>query len=225
MYKKIATNLIFLVFFSISHGVYAKKAPIKAPINAKALKSSTTPIETLKNFLATTDSLIATFKQVTLSENGKPTNTSHGMFFLSRPGKFRWSYKKPFEQEIISNEGKVWFYDVDLEQVTIKKMDKSIGSTPALLLSGEIELEKNFTLQQQGKDADLQWIKLTPKNEESGFNYILIGMDENGLGGMELSDSFGQLTRIYFSDVKINPKLDASIFNFIAPKGVDVFEN
>lgn len=209
MYKKIATNLLMLVFLILSHVVYAEK----------------TPISELKLFLASTSSLMATFKQVTLSENNQPTKTSQGKFYLSRPGRFRWSYKKPFEQEIVSNVGKVWFYDVGLEQVTVKKMDESLGSTPALLLSGDIALEENFIIQQQGIDEDLQWIKLIPKNEDSGFNYILIGLNDNVLGGMELSDNFGQLTRIYFSDVKINPSIDDKIFKFVAPEGVDVFEN
>jgi len=184
-----------------------------------------TPIEQLKDFLASTSSLTADFKQVTLNERGQPDQTSEGEFYLSRPGKFRWSYKAPFVQEIVSSAGKVWFYDEDLEQVTIKQVDDSIGSTPALLLSGEIELEENFILEQQGIDQDLQWIKLSPRNEDSGFKYILLGMSKGTLGGMELSDNFGQLTRIYFSKVKMNPVLESSTFEFTAPEGVDVFEN
>jgi len=184
-----------------------------------------TPIEQLKDFLASTSSLTADFKQVTLNERGQPDQTSEGEFYLSRPGKFRWSYKTPFVQEIVSSAGKVWFYDEDLEQVTIKQVDDSIGSTPALLLSGEIELEENFILEQQGIDQDLQWIKLSPRNEDSGFKYILLGMSKGALGGMELSDNFGQLTRIYFSKVKMNPVLESSTFEFTAPEGVDVFEN
>jgi outer membrane lipoprotein carrier protein len=189
------------------------------------VKAEQAPVEQLKSFLASTASLTADFKQVTLNESGQPDQISEGQFYLSRPGKFRWSYKKPFIQEIVSSVGKVWFYDADLEQVTIKKLDDSLGSTPALLLSGEIELEQNFILQQQGIDQDLQWIKLSPKNEDSGFKYILIGLNDGVLGGMELSDNFGQLTRIYFTKVKVNPQLDKSIFEFKAPEGVDVFEN
>jgi len=209
MYKQIAVNFSFLIFLMVFNVASAEQSPINQ----------------LKSFLAKTSSLTAVFKQVTLDENGYPTQTSHGMFYLSRPGKFRWNYNKPFVQEIVSNAGTVWFYDVDLEQVTVKKLDDSLGSTPALLLSGDIALEENFTLQQQGVDADLQWIKLSPKNEESGFKYILIGLDGEVLGGMELSDNFGQLTRIYFSDVKLNPQLDESLFEFKAPEGVDIFEN
>ncbi len=183
------------------------------------------PIEQLKSFLASTTTLTADFKQVVLNEQGYPEQTSEGEFYLSRPGKFRWSYKKPYIQEIVSSNGKVWFYDADLEQVTIKKIDDSLGSTPALLLSGEIELEENFILQQQGIDEGLQWVKLSPKNEDSSFKYILLGLDNGILGGMELSDNFGQLTRIYFTKVKVNPVLETSIFEFKAPEGVDVFEN
>jgi len=209
MYKQIAVNFSLLIFLMVFNVASAEQSPI----------------DQLKSFLAKTSSLTAVFKQVTLDENGYPTQTSHGMFYLSRPGKFRWNYNKPYAQEIVSNAGTVWFYDVDLEQVTVKKLDDSLGSTPALLLSGDIALEENFTLQQQGIDADLQWIKLSPKNEESGFKYILIGLDGDVLGGMELSDNFGQLTRIYFSDVKLNPQLEESLFEFTAPEGVDIFEN
>lgn len=209
MLKRTVTKLSFIIFLMFFNAANAEQTPIKQ----------------LKSFLATTNSLTADFKQVKINENGHPVETSHGQFYLSRPGKFRWNYQKPFVQEIVSNEGKVWFYDADLEQVTVKKLDDSMGSTPALLLSGNVELEKKFTLKQQGISDEMEWIKLSPKNEESEFNYILIGLDNGILGGMELSDNFGQLTRIYFSNVKINPQLKPGLFEFKAPKGVDIFEN
>lgn len=182
-----------------------------------------TPVERLKKFIASADSLRADFTQVTLSESGTRSKESKGVFSLQRPGKFRWDYTEPFRQEIVSDAKKVWFYDEDLEQVTVKPVDQALGSMPALLLSGEIGLEQNFTLQQQGVDGELYWIRLIPKSEESGFKYILIGMDGDRLGGMELNDNFGQLTRIYFSNLKLNTALDASLFEFKAPEGADVF--
>ncbi len=184
-----------------------------------------TPVEQLKSFLTVSKTLSADFKQVSIDERGQAAESLEGQFYLSRPGKFRWHYQKPYKQDIVSTAGKVWFYDADLEQVTIKKTDDSLGSTPALLLSGEVELEQDFILQQQGVDRDLLWIKLTPKNEDSGFKYVMIGLHNGILGGMELSDNFGQLTRIYFSNVQINPELDASSFEFVVPEGVDVFHN
>lgn len=183
------------------------------------------PVAQLKSFLATTRTLTANFKQVVYDETGKVKQTSYGIFNLSRPGKFRWNYQKPFLQEIVSNSGKVWFYDADLEQVTIKKLDKSMGSTPALLLTGDVEIEKEFTMEKQGSEDEMQWIKLLPKNSESNFKYVLIGLNAGVLGGMELSDNFGQLTRIYFSDVVLNPQLKAEEFVFNIPKGVDVLED
>lgn len=181
------------------------------------------PVQQLQTFLKSSKSLTADFKQVLINEAGKPYQTSYGVFYLQRPGKFRWNYQKPFQQQIVSTSGKVWFYDNDLDQVTIKKLDESVGSTPALLLSGNISLDDNFTMQDQGVEGDLTWIKLLPKNQESSFKYILIGLDKGGLGGMELSDNFGQLTRIYFSNVVLNPAIKASIFEFEPPKGADVF--
>lgn len=181
------------------------------------------PIKQLKDFLATAKSLSADFKQVLINEAGNPTRTSYGVFFLQRPGKFRWDYQKPFTQQIVSDSGRVWFYDTDLEQVTIKKLDESLGSTPALLLSGDISLEDNFIMEDQGVDGDMQWIKLLPKSQETSFKYITIGLTRGSLGGMELSDNFGQLTRIYFSNVILNPPLKQTLFQFNPPKGVDVF--
>ena len=183
------------------------------------------PIEQLKTFLKTNDSLAADFKQVSFNKAGQAAQSSMGKFYLQRPGKFRWNYQKPFAQEIVSNTGKVWFYDADLEQVTTKKLDDSLGSTPALLLTGQVDIEEKFVLEEQGQEENLNWVRLSPKNEESGFKYILIGLDHGQLGGMELSDNFGQLTRIYFSNIQLNPDLDEGLFDFKAPKNADVFEN
>jgi len=184
-----------------------------------------TPLQRLHNFLAKASSLQADFRQVVVNEKGEPGKQSSGEFYLQRPGKFRWDYTKPYAQEIVSNGGKVWFYDKDLAQVTAKKLNQAIGSTPALLLSGEAALEKNFTIQSQDKEEGLYWIKLIPKEEESGFKYVLIGLDGDTLSGMELADNFGQLTRIYFSNLKLGAKLDAAKFDFKPPEGVDVLED
>ena len=192
---------------------------------ASATYAEETPITELKNFLQSSAVMSADFRQVSLDKAGQPAQSRLGRFYLSRPGKFRWNYQKPYAQEIVSNGGKVWFYDADLDQVTIKKLDDSLGSTPALLLTGQINLEEKFKLEEQGKDEDMHWVKLIPKDEEGGFKYILIGMEKGQLSGMELSDNFGQLTRVYFSNIQLNPAIDESMFIFKVPKGADVFEN
>ena len=181
------------------------------------------PVKQLKAFLASAKSITANFKQVLINEAGDPLQTSYGNFYLQRPGKFRWDYTKPFQQQIISTAGKVTFYDTDLEQVTIKKLDESVGSTPALLLSGDVPLEDNYTIEQQGNEGSMVWVKLLPKSQDSTFKYVLIGLEKGVLSGMQLNDNFGQLTRIYFSNLKMNQALDANLFEFVAPKGVDIF--
>lgn len=184
-----------------------------------------TPAQRLKAFLAKASTLQADFTQVQVDEKGNLGKRSNGVFYLQRPGKFRWNYQKPFNQEIVSGGGKVWFYDKDLEQVTARKLDQAIGSTPALLLTGEVPIEKNFTIQNQSDEEGIAILKLIPKSEESGFKYVQIGLENDTLVGMELSDNFGQLTRIYFNNLKTGVRIDPALFTFKPPAGVDVFED
>jgi outer membrane lipoprotein carrier protein len=207
MNKHTISAFALLVLYALSNMAYAEE-----------------PVAQLRSFLAASKSFSADFKQVVINELGNPVQTSYGVFYLQRPGKFRWNYAKPFQQEIVSTSGKVWFYDVDLEQVTIKKLDASVGSTPALLLSGQVSLEDNFNMEGQGTEGDMQWVKLVPKKQETSFKYVTIGLQNSKLAGMELMDNFGQLTRIYFSGILINPPLKPTLFEFTPPKGVDVFQ-
>ena len=194
-------------------------------LTAGQAMAAANPAEKLRQFLARAGSLKADFTQVQVDAEGNPGKKSTGVFYLQRPGKFRWDYLKPHSQEIISSGGKVWFYDKDLEQVTVKKLDKAIGSTPALLLTGEIPIERDFTIESQSEDEDISVIKLVPKSEESGFQYLQIGLEKGSLAGMELSNSFGQVTRIYFGNVRLGAKNDPALFAFKPPPGVDVFED
>lgn len=189
-----------------------------------AIPAAVTPEQRLKSFLAKASTLQADFTQVQVDEKGSLGKRSNGVFYLQRPGKFRWNYLKPYNQEIVSSGGRVWFYDKDLEQVTAKKLNAAIGSTPALLLTGEVPLEKNFTIQNQSDEEGIAILKLLPKSEESGFQYVQIGLENDALVGMELSDNFGQLTRIYFSNLKTGVRIDPALFTFKPPAGVDVFE-
>ena len=188
------------------------------------LSAAVTPEQRLKSFLAKASTLQADFTQVQVDEKGNLGKRSNGVFYLQRPGKFRWNYLKPYNQEIVSGGGKVWFYDKDLEQVTAKRLNAAIGSTPALLLTGDVPIEKNFTIENQSDEEGIAILKLIPKNEESGFKYVQIGLENDTLIGMELSDNFGQLTRIYFNNLKTGVRIDPALFTFKPPAGVDVFE-
>lgn len=183
-----------------------------------------TAVQKLESFIAQAKNIQANFTQTSLDEAGRAMQTSYGVFYLQQPGKFRWNYQKPYAQQIVSKDGKVWFYDADLEQVIIKKIDQSIGDTPALLLSGSVNLSEKYTISSQGLKQGLLWIKLVPKSTQSSFKHILVGLKNDVLYGMELSDNFGQLTQIIFSDVKIPDTLEPGLFDFVAPEGTDVFE-
>ena len=93
------------------------------------------------------------------------------------------------------------------------------------MLTGQVNIEEKYNLEDQGGEDGINWVKLLPKDEESGFKYILIGLNKGQLGGMELSDNFGQITRIYFNNIQLNPTLNDTMFNFTPPKNADVFEN
>ncbi len=201
-----------------------KKLFVLMMLFSASLFAEPSVVQKLQGFIVRATSLQAIFTQTSLDEAGRTIQTSHGVFYLQQPGKFRWNYEKPYAQQIVSKDGKVWFYDADLEQVIIKKIDQSIGDTPALLLSGSINLTEKYTLSSQGLKKGLQWIKLIPKSQQSSFKYIMVGLKDDVLYGMELSDNFGQLTKIIFSDVKVPAKLEPGIFDFVAPEGTDVFE-
>ena len=191
---------------------------------AVVAQADTSATQKLEGFISRAKNLQAKFTQTSLDEAGKTIQTSQGDFYLQQPGKFRWNYKQPYVQEIVSKDGKVWFYDADLEQLIIKKIDQSIGDTPALLLSGSVDLKEKYTISSQRQDNDIQWIKLTPKSRDSSFKYILVGLKGDMLYGMELSDNFGQLTQIIFSNITMPKSLSPDIFEFIVPEGTDVFE-
>ena len=183
-------------------------------------------IDKLHHFLDTTKTLRAEFAQIVVAKNGKKPQQSTGVVMLSRPGKFRWQIEKPYMQLLVGDGEKVWIYDPDLRQVTVKKVDAALGSTPAALLvgdsSGKNTLEKNFTLREAGEREGLGWVEAIPKTPDSGFEKLQLGFDGNNLKAMELSDNFGQTTSLLFLRLESNPSLAPNFFRFTPPAGVDV---
>jgi len=194
------------------------------PLLAKA-----SAIEEFKHFLVNTQSAKGEFAQVQVrQEEGKKLkmgSPSTGIFLFSKPGKFIWNYKKPYEQILQTDGKKLYIYDKDLNQVTTKKLDAALGASPAAILFGSTDIEKNFTLTENGVRSDLKWMKATPKDKDSPFLYINIGMKNNLPVAMEIYDSLGQISLIKLTKFEKNPPLQANTFKFVIPKGVDVFEN
>ncbi|WP_047533896.1 outer membrane lipoprotein chaperone LolA [Methylotenera sp. N17] len=179
-------------------------------------------VSSLKDFFLNTQSMRAEFKQEVVDKQGRKVQKVEGTMQLQRPNKFRWDYQKPYEQQIISDGKQVFLYDVDLQQVTVRDLSKTLGSSPAAMLAGGEAVEKSFTLKNAVRKDDLTWVLALPKDKESGFDRVLLGFKEGQLKKMELYDSFSHVTHIAFNQIERNPALTTQTFLFTTPKGVDV---
>ena len=179
-------------------------------------------IEMLKVFLQQTTSGKARFAQIVVDKNLKQLQQATGTMLFARPGKFRWEYDKPYEQTIVGDGARLWIYDKDLNQVTVRKLDAALGGSPAALLAGSNEIDKIYNLTNLGSQEGLDWLEAVPKAKENAFERIRLGFSASGLEAMELRDQFGQTTVIKFAAVERNPRLAPELFKFTPPKGADV---
>ena len=186
------------------------------------LPADASGLDQLHAFLNDTKTSKGTFKQSVASKTRPAPQNSSGSFAFQRPGKFRWTYDKPFEQLIVGDGTRVWVYDRDLNQVVVRKLDVALGATPAALLAGDNALEKNFDLTAGMSSGDLDYVDATPKTAESQFTRVRIGFRDNLPRRMELTDAFGQITTLDFTSVERNPPLAATLFHFDVPAGADV---
>ena len=184
-------------------------------------------LEQFKSFVSSTQAARGEFTQQLVkvdSGNTKVSNKSTGTFTFARPGKFIWTYQKPYEQLLQADGDKLYIYDKDLNQVTIKKLGDALGSSPAAILFGSNDLEKNFTLKEAGSKNGLEWLEATPKAKDTTFDHIGIGLRNGVPEAMELRDSFGQVSLLTFTKFEKNPPMPANQFKFVVPKGADVFQ-
>ncbi len=179
-------------------------------------------IEMLKNLLQQTNSGKARFAQIVVDKNLKELQKATGTMQFVRPGRFRWEYDKPYEQTIVGDGAKLWIYDKDLNQVTVRKLDKALGGSPAALLAGSNEIDKAYELTNLGPQEGLDWLEAIPKSKDTTFERIRLGFGKSGLEAMELRDQFAQTTVIKFANVERNPKIPPEAFRFTPPKGADV---
>jgi len=189
---------------------------------ALPLSASSASLERFSEFINQTLTARGEFEQKIFDRNRRLLQESRGVLAFSRPGKFRWTYVKPYAQLIVGDGSKVWIYDEDLKQVTVKKLDQALGSTPAALLAGNNEAMRAFNLSDQGTKGGLEWLEALPRDKEGNFEKIRMGFSSSGLEVMELLDSFGQTTVLRFMSLQRNPKLDPGLFRFSPPKGADV---
>lgn len=212
------------------------KAPVPALLKLLAACAFALPmfaqasaLEQFKSFVSSTKAAKGEFSQrlvkADTSTSAKISNASTGTFQFARPGKFIWIYQKPYEQLLQADGEKLYIYDKDLNQVTVRKLGNALGSSPAAILFGSNDLEKNFTLKESGKKDGMEWLDATPKAKDSTFEHIGIGLRDGVPAAMELRDSFGQVSVLTFKNFERNPAMAGDQFKFVIPKGADVFSN
>lgn len=182
---------------------------------------SQTPGEVLQNKLNAISTMTANFSQ-TVKAKKKAVARSSGTMALQRPGRFRWKTTEPLEQLIVADGQKMWIYDVDLEQVSVKKQQKGLGGTAALFLSGyDNQVTNDFEVSQK-EEGKLTVFDLKAKAHKENFQRIKLLFTKEQLTGLELYDQLGQVTFVTLSQIKTNNQLASKLFQFNPPKGVDV---
>jgi outer membrane lipoprotein carrier protein len=202
------------------------KSTIAALIAGLALSSAAhaSALDQFKSFVATTKAAKGEFtqQQQRKSQAGKISPVSSGSFVFARPGKFIWNYTKPYDQLLQADGDSLYIYDKDLNQVTVRKLGNALGSSPAAILFGSNDLEKNFTLSEAGTRDGLEWLSAVPKAKDTTFEQISIGLKNGTPEAMELKDTFGQTSVLKFTSFQRNPSLGAQQFKFEMPKGAEV---
>jgi len=180
-------------------------------------------VDLLRDFAQNVKSGRAAFTQTVTSADGAKKKDSSGQFEFVRPNRFRFAYAKPFEQQIVADGQKVWLYDVDLNQVTVRPLTQALGATPAALLAGGT-LDKEFELKAAPAVDGLEWVQATPRVKDGPIQSLRVGFKGAALAALEIVDAFGQRSMLRFNGLEQNVKLPDSTFQFVPPKGADVIQ-
>jgi outer membrane lipoprotein carrier protein len=212
-------GLMTVMCVLLSLSAQAETAPSKKP---KAAVSQDTAMQRLDEFIKASSSLQAEFEQRVSDGQGRLIETSSGTFSIRRPDQFRWDYRLPHAQTIVADGRLLWLYDPDLEQVTVKLQAQSLGGTPASLLAGDANLRDRFKVSKVEKVGTIDWLTLTPKNNDADFKKLRLALIGNQLHAIELVDKLGQFTKLEFNNVKRDVAFDSNQFVFTPPPNADV---
>ena len=178
--------------------------------------------DALQKFVDKIDTLSASFQQAQMDEKGVVLSASSGRLWLSRPGKFRWSYEKPYVQLMVCDGKKLWQHDPDLSQAMVRPAGASLQGTPAQLLTDRAALDSHFRVEGAGSEDGAQRVRLLPKAADSDFKSIELWLKDGVPSKMRFHDPLGGMSEVEFGDVRTNLKLDAGLFRFEPPKGTEV---
>lgn len=179
----------------------------------------------LRRFINDTRTVTAQFSQVQINDRGEKLASSSGQMILSRPGRFRWNYVQPYEQLIVCDGEKIWLYDADLSQVTVRPAADTLSGTPAALLAQRSTLTDEFTIEDLGSRGDTQGVRLKPRNVDGDFEAIEMWLRKGAPERMAFMDKLGNRTEVGFTDVKVNVKVDEAQLKFTPPKNAEIVES
>ncbi|MGD9108513.1 MAG: outer membrane lipoprotein chaperone LolA [Gammaproteobacteria bacterium] len=200
-------KVVFILIFLLAGNVYAQSAT-----------------QMLQQKLSGFQSMTADFSQTVTTEENTILQKTSGNMALKRPGKFRWETTTGIKQLIVTDGVKLWIYDPELKQVTIRRLGSSIGQTPILLLThSHFDLQKHFVISKISRDQPGDWFQLIPKSKDGSFASVMIGFDNNKIIGISFTNQLKQKTDVWFSNVKINPA-NLPDFSFVVPAGTDVVD-
>jgi len=193
-----------------------------AALPGAALAAPAGGLDRLKEFLGRVETLTADFRQETVGADGQVAETAAGRLQLKRPGRFRWDYTQPYERVVLADGERLWLYEADLEQVTVRPIAAGLGETPAALLTGGRDILERFEVVTQWAGEELAWVRLKPKSSDSDFEAVAIGFAGAQPVRLEIADRLGQQTRVTLSGIATNGRIPDAAFRFDVPKGVDV---
>jgi outer membrane lipoprotein carrier protein len=189
---------------------------------ATAAASSQPGMDRLRNFIEQVQSLRAGFRQEVVNGNQEVVEVARGELLLKRPGRFRWDYAEPYQRVVVADGERLWLYEADLEQVTVRPLSAGLGETPAALLTGERDVLNRFEFVSTWSGDRVTWVRLKPRSEDSDFESVAIAFAGDKPVQLEINDRLGQQTRVYLSDIELNVKIADDAFHLKVPDGVDV---
>jgi outer membrane lipoprotein carrier protein len=199
----------------------AAAALVAGPARAATSAADEQALARVERAVAALDSVRAEFVQELFDPRSKTTQRATGTLSLKKPGRFRWDYEQP-AQVIVSDGERLWLYDADLEQVTVRRVGDTLSQTPAMLLSGQGRIRDGFTVHAAPRAEGLDWVRLVPKRADTDFRELRLGFSGDTLQRLEFDDKLNQRTRIELRRIERNARLDDSLFRFVPPPGTDV---
>ncbi|WP_260291565.1 outer membrane lipoprotein chaperone LolA [Sedimenticola hydrogenitrophicus] len=186
---------------------------------------ASTALQQMERFLTDMRSLQASFEQSVLDPQQRQAARSQGVFYMQRPGQFRWDYSEPNKQQIIADGRQIWLIDPELEQASVQTQSTALRGTPAMFLIGGDPVEQHFEVIDIGDSQGFAWVELIPRDQESQFVRVLLAFQGNLLQRMEMTDTFDQITRFQFYDIEQNPTFNPGFFVYTRPEYFDLYQH